>query len=324
MRAVEKALFTRWVDAKEWQNLSAEDKINYVKTLSDIREGIGMPIAISYPKELNSPVIYDPNKLIEFLDANLKTEGFVIEALDGESTVLIEEFIDGKEFSCIVLEDENGTAIALPPTEIRKGKELFDYRSKYLPGLSRKITPIDIPDDQIEAIRKDCEKLFYELHFDVYARIDGFLRKDGKIFLNDPNTTSGMMPSSFFFHQAAEIGLNPSQFLSFIIRTSLAKRSIQAKGNVVYKKLLVQLDELILKDKHAATNKIRVAVVLGGYSSERHISVESGRNVFEKLASSEKYAPFPVFLTGGNEQHELYQVPINLMLKDNADDPELI
>lgn len=38
-----------------------------------------------------------------------------------------------------------------------------------------------------------------------------------------------------------------------------------------------------------------MAVILGGYSSERHISIESGRNVFEKLASSEKYTPFPVF-----------------------------
>ncbi len=320
MSAVEKALFTKWLDAKEWQALSPEAKINFIKTLADIREGIGMPVIISYPKELNSPVIYDPNKLIEFLDANLKTDGFVLESMDGESAVLVEGFIEGKEFSCIVLEDENGTAIALPPTEIRKGKELFDYRSKYLPGLSRKITPIEATDEQIEAIRKDCEKLFYELHFDVYARIDGFLTNDGKVFLNDPNTTSGMMPSSFFFHQAAEIGLNPSQFLTFIIRTSFAKRLVQAKGNITYKNLLAHLDEIILKDKNSAINKVRVAVILGGYSSERHISVESGRNVFEKLASSEKYAPFPVFLTGDNKEQQLYHIPINLMLKDNADD----
>ena len=320
MSAVEKALFTRWVDAKEWQGLSAEGKLNFVKTLADIREGIGMPVVISHPKELNSPLIYDPNELVKFLDSNLKTDGFVVESLDGESTVLVEGFIEGKEFSCIVLEDEAGKAIALPPTEIRKGKELFDYRSKYLPGLSRKITPIDIPDHQIEAIRKECERLFYELHFDVYARIDGFLSKDGKIFLNDPNTTSGMMPSSFFFHQAAEIGLNPSQFLTFIIRTSLAKRIIQSKGNVTYKKLLSDLDQAILKDLNALGNKTRVAVILGGYSSERHISVESGRNVFEKLASSEKYAPFPVFLTGDNNIQHLYHIPINLLLKDNADD----
>ncbi|PSR04081.1 MAG: D-alanine--D-alanine ligase, partial [Bacteroidetes bacterium SW_10_40_5] len=49
-------------------------------------------------------------------------------------------------------------------------------------------------------------------------------------------------------------------------------------------------------------------------------SVESGRNVFEKLASSQKYEPIPVFLTGNPKDWEFYQIPINLLLKDNADD----
>jgi UDP-N-acetylmuramate--alanine ligase len=93
---------------------------------------------------------------------------------------LIEGFIEGKEFSCIVLEDEQGKAIALPPTEIRKGKELFDYRSKYLPGLARKITPIEESNETINLIRKECERLFYDLSFDVYARIDGFLKQRWK------------------------------------------------------------------------------------------------------------------------------------------------
>ncbi len=314
--AVEKALFTKWVDAAEWNKLDDEEKNKYIHHLTDIREGIGMPIRIDGEK-----TVYDPNVLIEIFNSELKNkEGLVAESLDGESTVLIEGFIEGKEFSCIVLEDEKGKAIALPPTEIRKGKELFDYRSKYMPGLSRKITPIDLPDEQINLIRKDCEKLFYELNFDVYARIDGFLSKEGKIFLNDPNTTSGMMPSSFFFHQAAEIGLNPSQFLTFIIRTSLAKRIKNLKGGTNYDHLLKKLDESISHEKNAGGNKIKVAVVLGGYSSERHISVESGRNIYEKLASSEKYAPIPVFLTGDHDNHLMYKIPINLLLKDNADD----
>lgn len=316
MSAIEKALFTKWADAAEWNKLNEREKIEWVRHITDIREGIGLPILID-----NTDLVYDPNTLIQKLNQYLQNKnGCVLESLDGESTVLIEGFIEGKEFSCIVLEDEKGKAIALPPTEIRKGKELFDYRSKYMPGLSRKITPIDLPDDQINAIRKECEKLFYDLSFDVYARIDGFLCKDGKIFLNDPNTTSGMMPSSFFFHQAAEIGLNPSQFLTFIIRTSLAKRIKGSKGARLYDALLSQLDTNIKNEKTAGSNKIKVAVILGGYSSERHISVESGRNIFEKLASSEKYAPIPVFLTGNADNHLMYKLPINLLLKDNADD----
>lgn len=315
MCAVEKALFTKWIDAKEWNKLNNEEKINFIKQLTDIREGIGMPVKIG------KVVLYNPEDLIDYFNEHLKsTDGLVVEAIDGESTVLIEGFIEGKEFSCIVIEDEQGKAIALPPTEIRKGKELFDYRSKYLPGLARKITPIEESNETIHLIRKECERLFYELNFDVYARIDGFLGKDGKVFLNDPNTTSGMMPSSFFFHQAAEIGLNPSQFLTYIIRTSLAKRIKQAKGDISYNKLLHLIDSFLHNEQNKSANKISVAVILGGYSSERHISVESGRNIYEKLASSEKYAPIPVFLTGNSKQHLLYKVPINVLLKDNADD----
>ncbi|MDF2450008.1 MAG: D-alanine--D-alanine ligase [Bacteroidota bacterium] len=328
MTAIEKALFTKWLDSSEWNRLTDIQKIEFVRSLSDIREGIGMPLKINLGlvNEIQSNdelVFYNQYELISYLNNNCHlTEGFVLEALDGESTVLVEGFIEGKEFSCIVLEDtdSNNKPIALPPTEIRKGKELFDYRSKYLPGLSRKITPIEASDDQINAIRKECERLFGELSFDVYARIDGFLSKDGRVFLNDPNTTSGMMPSSFFFHQAAEIGLTPSQFLTLIIRASLCKRIKGSKGASIYNLILQRLESSLQDEKNAHNTKIPVAVILGGYSSERHISVESGRNIFEKLASSAKYAPVPVFLTMNNKQHVMYQIPINALLKDNADD----
>ena len=327
MADVEKAFFTKWIDSLIWKKFSDSEKIEFIKTLSDIREGIGMPLsintALSFKENKGILKFYNPYELISYLNSNCdSTDGFVLEALDGESTVIIESFIEGKEFSCIVLEDtdNHGKAIALPPTEIKKGKELFDYRSKYLPGLSRKITPIEASDKDINSIRVECERLFSELCFDVYARIDGFLSKDGTVFLNDPNTTSGMMPSSFFFHQAAEIGLNPSQFLTYIIRTSLHKRIKNSKGAGIYEALLSKLDVSLENEKNTTHTKIPVAVVLGGFSSERHISVESGRNIFEKLASSEKYAPIPVFLSGSNDNHIMHKIPMNALLKDNADD----
>lgn len=45
------------------------------------------------------------------------------------------------------------------------------------------------------------------------------------------------------------------------------------------------LDIEIAQQNQANANKKRIAVLMGGYSSERHISVESGRNIFEKLNS---------------------------------------
>lgn len=314
--AINKAFFVRTLNAEEWNAKSAEQKNEWVRTTSDIREGIGLPVL------MNGALVFHPDALETTINAAFSggSKTIQLEALDAESEVLIEGFIEGKEFSCIVVQDEENKPVALPPTEIRKGKELFDYRSKYLPGLSRKITPIELPDAQIEDIRSACERLFGTLGFDVYARIDGFISKEGTIFLNDPNTTSGMMPSSFFFHQAAEIGLNPSQFLSFIIRTSLVQRIRHDKNGKRYDAILKSLDDAMTAARSQASDKTKVAVLFGGYSSERHISVESGRNIYEKLASSVKYQPIPVFLTGGENNHELYQVPINVLLKDNADD----
>lgn len=316
-KLVNRSFFIQEITHEEWVERTPEKQVLFLKMLIDIREGIGMPVIVN-----DSFPIHHPEALLKFIRKHFETsrETVILESLDNEEEIIIESFIKGREFSCIVIQDENGNPLALPPTEIVKGNDVFDYRSKYLPGMSRKITPINLPQEEIENIRKVCEKLFQELHFNVYARLDGFYTEKGEIFLNDPNTTSGMLPSSFFFHQAAEIGLNPSQFLTYIIRTSLAERIKTGKKTFHLKQLLSELDEQVEKLNRQENQKIRVAVIMGGFSSERHISVESGRNIYEKLSSSSKYEPFPVFLTGSETEHELYLIPVNIMLKDNADD----
>jgi len=315
--AINAAFFRTILTANQWQEKSDEERINYLKELTDIRSGVGFPL------DTAGTTFYHPNTLLNFLNThfnNAQNKALVLASHLSEQRVIVEGFIDGKEFSCIVLKKENGTTVALPPTEIVKGGEVFDYRSKYLPGQSRKVTPIDLPETEIEKIRIECQRLFDFLEFNTYARIDGFITKEKTVLLNDPNTTSGMLPSSFFFHQAAEIGLNPSQFLTYIIRMSIQERLTTSMDTQPYAPLLSELDTAIDALKKEQKVKRKIAVLLGGYSFERHISVESGRNIFEKLASSDRYEPIPVFLTGQADKHELYQIPINLLLKDNADD----
>ncbi len=315
-QAIEKAFFIYTLEYENWNACTQKQKKARIAKWIDVRTGFGMPVVV------DGQVIYSPDKLIDFLDENLtKDNSFVkIQALQHDNFILLEQFIAGKEFSCIVIENEKGEPIALPPTEIIKKESFFDYRAKYLPGMARKVTPIDLPDAQIAQIIHAAEKMFIDFSFDVYARIDGFITNEGEIYLNDPNTTSGMMPSSFFFHQAAEIGLNPSQFLTYIISTSL-QASCRNGKNIFAKKILKQrLISKLISSKNDSNDKIKVAVIMGGYSSERHISVESGRNIYEKLSSSTKYQLIPIFLTGSPSALEIYQIPINYLLKDNADD----
>ncbi|MDX2190825.1 MAG: D-alanine--D-alanine ligase [Bacteroidota bacterium] len=323
-KAVSNSFFMVNITKQKWQSLPPSDKQKYIAELTDIKTGIGLPVLAHAPKAKvpGGIEIQSPGKLVNFIEEqfHIGIEQIQLESIYGEYEIIVEKFVKGKEFSCIVIQDENGNPISLPPTQIIKSNEVFDYRAKYLPGITKKITPIDLPIPHIEMIREECARLFTVLGCNVYARIDGFFAEDGGIVLNDPNTTSGMLPSSFFFHQAAEIGLNPSQFITYIIRTSLVERS--KEGKLMHQRIQLahriteKLDDLKLQDN----KKIKVAVIMGGYSTERHISVESGRNIYEKLSSSVKYKPTPIFLSGNDTQFELYKMPINIMLKDNADD----
>lgn len=311
IESVNSTFFIEHLKKKDWESLN---KVKYIQELTDLRIGLGLPILCE------GELIHHPETLMERLNHHFKTKVIVeLQAQHGEYEVIFEEFLEGREFSCIVVVDDNGEPIALPPTEVVKGNEIFDYNSKYLPGLSHKQTPIKIEDDKIDEIRSACVELFSYFGFEVYARIDGFINKNG-VFLNDPNTTSGMMPSSFFFHQAAEIGLDPKEFITYILRNSIAERMRKSPSNAVLKKYLGQIDEMILSKNAQSANKKKVAVVFGGYSTERHISVESGRNIYEKLSSSAQYIPTPIFLSGADNEHRLFEIPINIMLKDNADD----
>lgn len=318
--ALMKSFFLLSLTKEEWKSKTENQRLQWINDQLDVRTGVGMPVSV-YQGDLDSPVtqFFQPTDLLEYLNGN-DWNKLILEPFDAEDFVLIEEFIEGKEFSCIVIEDLNGKPIALPPTEIVKYTNLFDYRSKYLPGISRKITPIGVPQQQLKDIKSSCERMYQTFGFQVYARLDGFIRPNGQVILNDPNTTSGMLPSSFFFHQSAEIGLNPSQFLTYILFSSLRCRMSNGKGRAQNAQLLTHLRKLIEASQNANRKKVRVGVVMGGYSTERHISMESGRNIYEKLASSDRYVPIPFFLTGSDEKYSIYRIPVKLMLKDNADD----
>lgn len=311
-KAVDLAFFKMEFNIDEFKQKSSEIQIAEIKHLTDLRSGLGLPLLVD-GKQINRPD--------EFYDYLLNNDGIaILESLDSESQVVVESMIEGKEFSCIVVATENGGCLALPPTEIRKSGIMFDYRSKYLPGLSNKVTPIEVEPEVIEDIRSACVQLYGHFGFEVYARIDGFVDEENEIFLNDPNTTSGMMPSSFFFHQAAEIGLNPSKFLTFIITLSFEARIKHHPKGQKFEPLNVAFKNLLEGQTAAVQTKKKIAVIMGGYSFERHISMESGRNIYEKLSSSESIEPIPLFLAGNAQQYTLYRLPLNMMLKDNADD----
>ncbi|NPA34684.1 MAG: D-alanine--D-alanine ligase, partial [Chlorobi bacterium] len=310
-QAIDKAFFLKRLDISQWKSLSDNEKYRFIRDLVDPRYSIGFPVII-YDEQGNpvSEAISSPLRLMNVLDSEGDLpEKIVLAGFPIETHVLVEEALEGKEFSCIVLENSSGEPVALLPTEILKAGRVFDYRSKYLAGMARKRTPARLPIEKIQKIRLSSQEAYKLIGCDVYARIDGFLTTAGEVIINDPNTTSGMLPSSLLFHQTALIGMGPSEFLTYSIFQSLNHRinSPTANVNIFSKGENLHSIQSEAKEK----TKERVAVIMGGYSSERHISVESGRNIFEKLLASEHYEPIPLFLLKNETGDlELYKIPL--------------
>jgi D-alanine-D-alanine ligase len=158
---------------------------------------------------------------VNFIKNADSLERGISEALRWDKAALVEEYLDGIEFSAIVLEEE-GEMRTLNVTEIHPQSGYYTYDDKYMPGRCRKFTPPkNIPHAAVKEIKKEAVRAFMTLGFRSYGRIDGFVLKDGRILITDPNSSSGMAPSSFFFEQAACAGMLPGMIISKLIDNAL-------------------------------------------------------------------------------------------------------
>jgi len=225
---------------------------------------------------------------------------------DAPQPALIEEFIEGMEFSCILLRDyKNNCWLPLPPTEIVPEIEIgfFDYEQKYMPGKSHKFTPARCTPEALQKIQETCVRVSDILEMRTISRIDGFLTPAGEVIIVDPNTLSGMGPASFLFREAAVLNMSHTAVINHLIETELYQYDMHvdtADNNPT-------TDTEIMK-------KIRVAVLLGGDSNEREISLESGRNVVYKL-SPQQYIAMPLFVT---DTMELYEIDQELLVRNST------
>ena len=310
-KAVKQCLFIREVSENEWNSV---DKHEFVQRMVNLDEGIGLPVS------MNGEVIYHPSELLEKLNQNLNEKNKVIQliSMNSEDAVLIEGFVRGQEFSCGVIQTPDCESVALPPTEVIAGVEVFDFKAKYQSNTTRKKIPVDTSLENNQKIQHDVKATFDALKFGVCTRIDGFLTPDGRVILHDPNTIPGMSPTSLIFKQMAEIGMNVTDAITYFIRQSIRERIRASKNTFKFQKLLNKLDLAIAERVAHIPNRKKVAVVFGGYSFEnQEDSFIIARKTFGKLAASTEYLPIPVFVTLDGQYHQL---PINLMFKEFAED----
>lgn len=141
----------------------------------------------------------------------------------GYAGVLVEEALRGIEITCGVL--GNADKIWLPPSETLKRDEILKYEEKFLQGGGVNITPPRLPADVVERIGREVVRIADALELDGYSRIDAFWRPDvGRLTVFEVNTIPGITVASCLFHQAAEAGIMPYEFIDRVIELGFVKR----------------------------------------------------------------------------------------------------
>jgi D-alanine-D-alanine ligase len=110
---------------------------------------------------------------------------------------VIEPFISGTEATCGVLEQSDGSVIALPPIEIIPADGGFDYTAKYLAQSTQEICPGRFSPEINAEIMDRAVRAHQALSCRGYSRSDFIVSAKGPVYL-ETNTLPGLTKASLY------------------------------------------------------------------------------------------------------------------------------
>lgn len=145
-------------------------------------------------------------------------EAALREAFCWEDQLVIEEYVEGREFSVGVIDYK-----ALPVIEIAPVEGFYDYKNKYKAGSAVETCPAALPENITKEMQQYAEAVACVLGLDTYSRSDFLLDKENHIFCLEANTLPGMTPTSLLPQEAKVIGMDFNQLCEKLIEISLRK-----------------------------------------------------------------------------------------------------
>lgn len=175
-------------------------------------------------EELGLPVFVKPNAGgSSFGVTKVKEKSQLLAALEmatkESSDILVEEFIDGPEFTCGLVKLSN-QEILFPVTEVIPQNEFFDFEAKYTVGKTDEITPARISPEMTQKIQQLSSRIYDLCDCSGIVRID-YILKDGEFYFLEVNTTPGMTATSFVPQQIAAMDRKLGDVLGLIIEDKL-------------------------------------------------------------------------------------------------------
>jgi D-alanine-D-alanine ligase len=220
-KTLSKALLTSWgIPSPLWQQFRGE--------IEDITVP---PPWIIKPAWEDASVGITDNSL--FHDRNLLIAGLSKMYEDHQfQPILIEQFIEGREFNVSLVENEDGAVEALPLAEMvfhqwPEGKpRIVNYQAKWdrdsfeYRNTVRRFNPSDAPLDEIRHVALKCWEAF---SLSGYARVDMRTDAQHEVYVIEVNTNPCVAPDAGFMAAAREAGYGTEEIIDKILKTALKK-----------------------------------------------------------------------------------------------------
>jgi D-alanine-D-alanine ligase len=176
--------------------------------------------------KLKFPVFVKPNNggsSIGMSKVNKLSDEFgsaIEKAFKEDDQVLIEEFIEGREFTVGVFKT-GGNIIVLPITEVISKKEFFDYEAKYQ-GASSETTPAEIDEVVADKIRSNAKKIYQVFNCRGVIRIDFIYNEETKQpYMLEINSIPGQSELSIVPQQVQVMGWSLKEFYTKLVEEAL-------------------------------------------------------------------------------------------------------
>jgi len=141
-------------------------------------------------------------------------------AFSFDMKVLMEEFIEGREFECAVLGNDNPDASVVG--EIISSHEFYSYDAKYIDETGAVLEiPAKIAAKKAREIQRLAVETFKTLSCEGLGRVDFFMKKDGSLLVNEINTIPGFTKISMYPKLWEASGIPYEELIDRLIRLAI-------------------------------------------------------------------------------------------------------
>jgi D-alanine-D-alanine ligase len=156
-------------------------------------------------------------------DASLRE---AVQQILGEykQTVLVEEYIEGREVNVSILGNQPPEAFPVLELELGKGENrIYTHDVKFARGrrkAAKKVCPADLPPETAAYTQKIAEQAYAALNVYDFARVDFRLDRYNQPQILEVNSMASLNPDSSFVYAASKAGYGYAQLVNRIVEVA--------------------------------------------------------------------------------------------------------